>query len=93
MACGDEFPLEDVSPFEWGQFRAAHRYSPYSARARDAPQRKAALAGAPAQAAEATYAEQERAFFNRIAAFVQGRATKLLILATPMTKVDTALLD
>ncbi|MEX2126323.1 MAG: hypothetical protein WD795_20690 [Woeseia sp.] len=54
---------------------------------------KAALAGAPVQAAEAVHVEQERAFVDRIAAFVQGQAMKLLDLATPMTKVDATLLD
>jgi hypothetical protein len=37
--------------------------------------------------------EQERTFVERIASFVQGQATKLLDLATPMTKIDAALLD
>jgi serine/threonine-protein kinase HipA len=93
MAYGDEFLLEEVGPFEWADF-AQRTGTPRALLAREMRRMgKAALADAPAQAAEAVYVEQERTFVERIATFVQGQATKLLDLATPMTKVDAALLD
>jgi hypothetical protein len=46
-----------------------------------------ALATAPAQAREAAYVGDERELIERIAAFFQGQARKLLEHAAPMKKV------
>lgn len=53
---------------------------------------KAALAAAPLQASEAMYVGEERAFVAQISAFVQGQATRLAGMATPMIKIDSSLL-
>ena len=92
MAYGDEFLLREIAPFQWADF--AHRTGiTRSLLAREMRRMgKAALAAAPAQASEATYVGDERAFVARISAFVQDQASKLLEMATPMTRVDSSFL-
>jgi serine/threonine-protein kinase HipA len=87
MAYGDEFRLEAVTAFDWADF-AERTGTPRAVLAREMRRMgKAALAAAPAQAAERTYLGEERKFVGRIAAFIEGQAHKLLDLATPMVKV------
>jgi serine/threonine-protein kinase HipA len=92
MAYGDEFRLEDVSAFAWADF-AQRTDIPRTLLAREMRRMgKAALTAAPAQAADAVYEGEEKAFVGRISAFVQSQAQKLLDMATPMLTVDLSLL-
>jgi serine/threonine-protein kinase HipA len=88
MAYGDEFRVENVSAFAWADF-AGRTGIPRSLLAREMRRMgKAALTAAPAQAADAMYAGEEKAFLGRISAFVQNQAQKLVEMATPMLGVD-----
>jgi serine/threonine-protein kinase HipA len=92
MAYGDEFQLHEVSPFAWADF--AHRTSiPRPLLGREMTRMgKTALAAAPAQARAEDYVDDERAFVERLSAFVQDQAQKLVDHAAPMRNVDAALL-
>jgi serine/threonine-protein kinase HipA len=92
MAYGEEFRLHEVSPFAWADF--AHRTgTPRPLLAREMSRMgKAALEAAPAQAGAEDYVDDERAFVERISAFVQKQAQKLVDHAVPMRNVDAALL-
>ena len=92
MAYGDEFRLDDVSPFALADFakRAGLKRS-FLAREM-VRMARAAQAAAPTQANEPDYEGEERDFVLRIAGFVQAQARKLLEMAEPMRKVDAALL-
>jgi serine/threonine-protein kinase HipA len=92
MAYGDEFELREMSPFAWADF--AHQTgTPRPLLAREMTRMgKLALKAAPAQAGAEDYVDDERAFVERIAAFVQDQAQRLLDDASPMRKVDAALL-
>lgn len=89
MAYGDEFLLQEITPFQWAGF--AHSVGiPRTLLAREMRRMsKAALAAAPLQASEAVYVGEEKAFVAKISAFVQAQATKLAEMATPMTKSVT----
>jgi serine/threonine-protein kinase HipA len=92
MAYGDEFRLHEVSPFAWADF--AHRTgTPRPLLGREMTRMgKIALEAAPAQARAGDYADDERAFVERISAFVQDQAQKLVDHAAPTRNVDAALL-
>jgi serine/threonine-protein kinase HipA len=88
MAYGDEFQLGEVSAFAWADF-ALRTGTPRPFLAREMRRRGSAAAdAAAAQVAEAVYVGEERAFVERIAAFVREQAQKLAEMATPMTKVN-----
>ena len=92
MAYGDEFKMENVSPFAWADFaRRAGLQRSFLAREM---KRMAltALDHAPRQAAEADYVEDERELVLRIAGLVEARAQKLLAMEKPMREIDAALL-
>jgi len=92
MAYGDEFRFEDVSALALADF-AQRTGTPRSLLAREMRRMgNAALSAAPAQASEAVYAGEENAFVEKISAFVQGQANKLLAMVTPMLQVDATLL-
>lgn len=90
MAYGDAFRLNEVSPFAWADF--AHRTgTPRQLLAREMTRMgKVALGAAPAQARAEDYAGDERAVVERISAFVQDQAQKLIDQAAPMRNVDIA---
>ncbi len=92
MAYGDEFRLHEVSPFAWADF--AHRTgTPRPLLAREMTRMgKAALEAAPAQASAEDYIDDERAFVERIAAFVRDQALRLIDHAAPMRTIDASLL-
>lgn len=88
MAYGDEFLLAEITAFQWADF-ANLTGTPRTLLAREMRRMgKVALAAAPAQASEAIYVDEEKAFIERISTFVQAQANKLLATATPMTQVD-----
>lgn len=88
MAYGDEFLLEEITPFQWADFANSNGI-PRTLLAREMRRLgKAALAAAPVQTADTVYVGEERAFVKRISTFVQAQANKLLEMATPMTQVD-----
>jgi len=88
MAYGDEFLLEEITPFQWADFANSNGI-PRTLLAREMRRLgKAALAAAPVQAADTVYVGEERAFVKRISTFVQAQANKLLEMATPMMQVD-----
>ena len=92
MAYGDEFKLDEVSPFAWADF-AKRTGLERSFLAREmARMARAAQAAAPLQANELDYEGAERDFVLRIAGFVQSQAQKLLAIAAPMRKIDPTLL-
>lgn len=92
LAYGDEFKLEDVSPFAWADFaKRAGLQRSFLAREMTRMAR-AALEQAAQQAAEADYIGDERELVSRIADFVAAQAEKLLAMAKPMQKIDAALL-
>ena len=92
MAYGDEFKLDDVSPFAWADF-AKRTGLERSFLAREmARMARAAQAAAPLQANELDYENKERDFVLRVAGFVQSQAQKLLAMAAPMRKIDPTLL-
>jgi len=92
MAYGEEFLLQDIGPFQWADF-ARTTGTPRALLAREMRRiGKAAPAAARAQASEDTYVGEERALVERISAFVQNQAGKLIDMATPMTRVDPLLL-
>lgn len=92
MAYGNEFRPDEVSPFAWADF--AHRTGTQrQLLAREMVRMgKAALEAAPAQARAEDYVDDERAFVERISAFVQDQARKLIEQAAPMRKLEAALL-
>lgn len=92
MAYGDEFRLHEVSPFDWADF-AQRTGTPRPLLAREMTRMgKAALEEAPAQAGAEDYIDDERVTVERIAAFVQQQAQRLVDHASPMRKVDAGLL-
>ena len=92
MAYGDEFKLDEVSPFAWADF-AKRTGLERSFLAREmARMARAAQAAALVQANEPDYEGKERDFILRIAGFVQSQAQKLLAMAAPMRKIDPVLL-
>lgn len=92
MAYGNEFLLPDVSAFAWADF-ASRTATPRAMLAREMGRMgTAAAAAAAAQAGDAVYAGEEKAFVQRISAFVSEQARKLIGMAVPMTKVDATLL-
>ncbi len=92
MAYGDEFKLDDVSPFAWADFaRRAGLQRSFLAREMKR-MALAALDHARRQAAEADYVENERELVLRIAGLVEAQALKLLAMAKPMREIDAALL-
>lgn len=92
MAYGDAFRLEEVSPFAWADFaRRTGLQRAYLAREMTRMAR-AAPAAAAAEAKSADYEGDERGLVERIAAFVQSQAQKMLAMAKPMRDVDPKLL-
>lgn len=92
MAYGDEFRLQELSPFAWAEF-ARRTGTPRPLLAREMTRMgKAALEAAPAQACAEDYIDDERAFVERISAFVHDQARQLVDHAAPMQKVDASLL-
>ena len=92
MAIGDEFRLEEVSPFAWADF-ALRTGLQRAFLAREMKRlAQAAQAAAGAQAATPDYEDAERDFVQRIGATVQAQAGKLLAAIKPMLSVDAALL-
>ena len=92
MAYGDEFRLDDVSPFAWAYF-AKRAGLQRSFLAREMTRMAhAALEQAPHQAAEVDYIGDERELVLRIAGLVEAQARKLLVMAKPMQEIDAALL-
>lgn len=92
MAYGDEFKLEDVSPFEWAVF-AKRAGLPRSFMTREMTRMAdTALKEAPRQAAAGDYAGDEREMVLRISDFVVSQAQKLRHAARSLTQVDATLL-
>ncbi len=92
MGYGDEFRLNEVSPFAWADF-ANRTGTPRPLLEREMTRMgKAALEAAPAQAGAEDYSDDERHFVERISTFVQEQARKLVDDAAPMRKVDADLL-
>lgn len=92
MAYGDEFLLPGITPFEWADF-AHHTGTARSLLAREMRRiGKSALAAAANQAADPIYADDERKLVHGISTLVQNQARKLIEMAAPMTRVDSALL-
>jgi serine/threonine-protein kinase HipA len=88
MGYGDEFLLEQISPYAWADFAERTR-TPRSLLAREMRRiGTAALAASAAQAAEQVYVGEERGFVERIRALVEVQSRKLLDMAAPMTRVD-----
>ncbi len=93
MAYGDEFKLEDVSPFAWADF-AKRTGLDRSFLAREMVRMSRAVqAAAPAQANEPDYEGTEREFVLRIAGFVQSQAQRILEMVKPMRAIGPALLS
>ena len=92
MAYGDEFLLPAITPFQWADF--AH--STGTARPLLAREMrrigKSALAAAAKQAADPSYADNERKLVDAIGTLVQNQASKLIEMAAPMLQVDSSLL-
>ena len=92
MAIGDEFRLDEVSPFAWADFaRRTGLQRAFLAREMKRLA-QAAQAAAGAQAAIPDYEGAERDFVQCVAATVQAQAGKLLAAIEPMLAVDAALL-
>jgi serine/threonine-protein kinase HipA len=92
MAYGDEFKLEDVSPFAWAEFaKRTGLQRAFLAREMTRMARAAPRAAA-SQEKEPDYEGEERGLVGRIGAFVQTQARRLLATAEPMQAVDPALL-
>lgn len=92
MAYGDEFRIEEVSPFAWADF-AKRTGLQRAFLAREMKRTaKAAQAAAGVQAEMPEYEGTERDFVRRISAFVQAQATKLLETIEPMLAVKPSLL-
>lgn len=92
MAYGDEFRLEDISPFAWADF-AKRAGLQRSFLAREMTRMAdTALREAPRQAAAEDYVGDERDLVLRISAFVESQAIKLRHAAKPMQQIDATLL-
>ena len=92
MAYGDEFALDNVSPFAWADFaKRAGLQRSFLAREMTRMAR-AALEHAPRQAEDADYVGDERALVMRIAGLVEAQARRLLGMAIPMQEVDATML-
>ena len=90
MAYGDEFRMEDVTPFAWADFaKRAGLQRSYFAREMQR-MAKAALEHAPLQALEPDYLEEEKAQLDRTVRFIEAQARKLLSVAKPMQEIDAA---
>ncbi|HZO22584.1 MAG TPA: HipA domain-containing protein [Steroidobacteraceae bacterium] len=88
MACGDEFVLERIRPYDWAEF-AARTGTPRRVLVRE--MRRLAAAAGPAavqQASDPVYANEEARFLARIGTFVQAQAARLLEMADLILKVD-----
>jgi serine/threonine-protein kinase HipA len=92
MAYGDEFKLDEVTPFAWADFSKRSRLQ-RSFLAREMKRMAlAALTEASLQAAENDYVGDEKALVLRIAELVEAQARKLIAMAKPMQEVDATLL-
>ncbi len=92
MAYGDEFRLDNVSPFAWADF-AKRAGLQRSFLAREMTRMAhAALKQARLQAVEADYVGDERTLVMRIAGFVEVQAKTLLAMVLPMQEVDATML-
>ena len=92
MAYGDEFALQDVSPFAWADFAKRTGLQRAFLAREMTRMAQAALKEAPIQAAELAYVESERAIVNRIADLVKSQATKLIGMVKPMQEVSVSML-
>lgn len=92
MAYGDEFALQEITPFAWADF--AHRTgTPRALLAREMRRLgKNALTASATQAADAVYVDDERKLVEGISTFVQNQARKLIDMAAPMLQLDSSLL-
>lgn len=92
MAYGDEFRLEEVTPFAWAAF-ASRTGLQRAFLAREMTRMgRAAERAVAAQEKAADYEGEERALVARISEFVRSQAQKLLAMAKPMRSVDPTLL-
>ncbi len=92
MAYGDQFKLEDVTPFAWADF-AKRTGLQRAFLAREMTRMgRAAQRTAAAEEKASDYEGEERALVARISGFVQSQARKLLAMAKPMQAVDPKLL-
>jgi serine/threonine-protein kinase HipA len=92
MAYGDEFRLEEVSPFAWADFaRRAGLQRSFLAREMMRMAR-AALEQAAEQAATADYVGTEKDLVLRISRLVEAQANNLMAMAKPMQEVDAGML-
>lgn len=92
MAYGDEFKLDDVTPFAWAGFAKRTGLQRAFLAREMTRMARAAPAAAAAQEGAADYEGEERALVAKIGAFVRAQAEKLLAAARPMVAVDSALL-
>ncbi len=92
MGYGDEFRLEDITPFAWADF-AKRIGLQRSFLAREMTRMAdAALKAAPEQVAEGDYVDEEQDLVLRISAFVALQAENLRLAAKSMQQVDSTLL-
>lgn len=92
MAYGDEFKLEDVTPFAWADF-AKRAGLPRAFLAREMTRMaRAAQSASAAEEKAPNYEGEERALVARTGEFVRSQAEKLLAAVRPMAAVDPALL-
>lgn len=92
MAYGDEFRLEDVTPFAWADFAKRTGLQRAFLAREMTRMARAAPAAAASEEKAVDYAGEERALLASISAYVQSQAQKLLAVAKPMQAVDPALL-
>ncbi|MFA5240861.1 MAG: HipA domain-containing protein [Sulfuricella sp.] len=92
MGYGDEFRLEDITPFAWADF-AKRVGLQRSFLAREMTRMAdSALKAVPEQVAEGDYVDEEQDLVLRISDFVAVQAQKLRLAAKSMTQVDSTLL-
>jgi serine/threonine-protein kinase HipA len=92
MAYGDEFKLEDVTPFAWADLaKRTGLQRPFLGREMTRMAR-AAQAALTTPERTSDYEGEERALVARIEAFVRSQAEKLLAAVRPMLALDAALL-
>jgi serine/threonine-protein kinase HipA len=92
MGYGDEFRLEDVTPFAWADLAKRTGLQRAFLAREMTRMARAAQTAAAAQAKASDYVAEERSLVARINGFVQSQAQKLLDMAKPMQAVDPALL-
>ena len=90
MAYGDEFRLDNISPFAWADFAKRARLQRSFLAREMTRMARAALEHAPRQAGEADYLGGEKALVMRIANLVEAQARRLLDMVLPMREVDAA---